>query len=258
MHRATPLNTSFRSFVAGGARSVVHAVDDSKLMQEMSGNIMAGENRSAVESPQNYGFTSVVHDADKDAMGKIIAGAEVAMSFLGGNRSFPLAGAMDDRRHRLFGLEKGDTAMFRGKDDKQQFHMSGDGGFWSSPIGKTVRMALVPAGQQQQQKGASAQQTDAGGGSSSSGGSQQGQQQQRGQKPVKSDNQQSKYFVELNASQQARIAGKDVHTLLDDGKVYVDVNTDKNVYVGAKKGDKEFSLVVTLAGPAKNVFGRID
>jgi len=251
MHRATPLNSSFRSFVAGGARSVVHAVDDSKLLQEMAGNFMAGESRSAVEAPQNYGFTSVVFDATKDAMGKVVAGAEVAMSFLGGNRSFPLAGAMDDRRPRLFGLQKGDTAMFRGKDDKQQFHMTGDGGYWSAPQGKALRMALVPA---QQQQGASAQQTDASGG----GGSQQQGQQQRGQKPVKSDNASSKYFVELNSSKQARAAGKDVHLMLDDGNEYIDVNGgDQGVYLGALHGKKAFSLVVTLAGLAVDVFAKL-
>ena len=240
MHRATPANTSHRAYSSGGARSVVDKVDDSKLMQEMAGNFMANETRSAIEAPQNYGFTSVVHEATKDATGKIIDGAETFMSFIGGNRSFPAAGNMDDRRHRLFGLAEGDTAMFRGKDDKQQFHMTGDGGFWSTPVGKVMRMALVPAAQQQQ--GASAQQG----------------QQQRGQKPVKDDNAQSKYFVELNASKQARMAGAAVHSLLDDGNVYVDVNADKNVYQGGQKGKNQFSLVVTLAGPAVNVWGRLD
>lgn len=144
MHRATPLNTSFRAFSSGGARSVVDKVNDGTLMQEMAGNFMKNETRDAIESPQNYGFTSVVHDAERDAAGKITGSAETFISFIGGNRSFPVAGNMDDRRHRLFGLEKGDTAMFRGKDDQQQFHMAGDGGHWSAPEGKTVRMALVP------------------------------------------------------------------------------------------------------------------
>jgi hypothetical protein len=219
---------------------------------------MHSETRDKIESPQNYGFTSVVHEATKDAMGKIIDGAETFISFIGGNRSFPVAGNMDDRRHRLFGLLAGDTAMFRGKDDKQQLHMTSDGGFWSTPVGKVMRMALVPPAQQQQQQGASAQQTDAGGGGGSSGGSQPQGQQQRGQKPVKDDNQKSKYFVELNASKQARIAGADVHSMLDDGKVYVDVNKNKNVYCGGQNGKNTFSKVVTLAGPAANVFGRLD
>jgi hypothetical protein len=38
-------------------------------MQEMGGNMMAGENRSKVESPQNYGFTSVVHGPDRTRAG---------------------------------------------------------------------------------------------------------------------------------------------------------------------------------------------
>jgi hypothetical protein len=252
MHRATPANTSHRAYSSGGARSVVDKVDDSKLMQEMAGNFMANETRSAIEAAQNYGFTSVVHAATKDALGKIIDGAETFMSFIGGNRSFPAAGNMDDRRHRLFGLAEGDTAMFRGKDDKQQFHMTGDGGFWSAPLGKMMRMALVPAAQQQQ--GAGAKQTDASGGG---GGSQQQGQQQRGQKPVKDDNQKSNYFVEVT-SDASRVSGKNTHLMLDDGKVYVHVADDKKVYLGGKKGEHIFSPVMTAAGASSNVLARID
>ena len=57
MHRATPLNTSIRAYTAGGSRSVVDKVDDTKLMQEMGGNFMANETRDAIESAQNYGFS---------------------------------------------------------------------------------------------------------------------------------------------------------------------------------------------------------
>ena len=92
MHRATSLNTSIRAYTAGGSRSVVDKVDDQKLMQEMGGNFMANETRSEVESPQNYGFTSVVFDAEKDKDGKVKASAETFIGFMGGNRSFPVCG----------------------------------------------------------------------------------------------------------------------------------------------------------------------
>ena len=36
MHRATPLNTSIRSYTAGGSRCVLGKADDTKLMQEVS------------------------------------------------------------------------------------------------------------------------------------------------------------------------------------------------------------------------------
>ena len=65
MHRATPLNSSMRGYCGGGARSCVDQVDDSTLMQSMAGNFMANETRKGVEAPQNYGFTSVVFDAEK-------------------------------------------------------------------------------------------------------------------------------------------------------------------------------------------------
>lgn len=264
MHRATPLNTSIRAYTAGGSRSVVDKVDDQKLMQEMGGNFMANETRDAVESPQNYGFTSVVFDAEKDGDGKIKASAETFIGFMGGNRSFPVAGAMDDRRHRLFKLEKGDTAIFRGRGDKQQFHMSGDGGFWSAPQDKTLRMALLDQDSEsndtQQSGGGSggsggagaAARADSGGSSSG----QQGGQQKKGQEPLKKDNQKAKRFIDVTKD-KTRLAGKTSHMMLDDDTTYVHVNSDKNVYLGAEAGKGSFDFVATMSGPCVNTKGKI-
>jgi len=66
------------------------------------------------------------------------------MSFIGGSRSFPVAGAMDDRRHRLRGLSPGDAAMNRGKDDDMQIHLTSSGMYHSAP--QMVRLQLVPSG----------------------------------------------------------------------------------------------------------------
>jgi phage gp45-like len=173
MHRATPLNTSFRSYVAGGARVTVPDVDDGQFMQESKGNFMANEARSAIEAPQNYGFTSVVRDAAKGADGKIQQSAETFVQFMGGNRSFPVIGNMDDRRYRLYQLQKGDTAMF---DYLQhQLHMNNDGIFVTGRTDKKLKLQLVDP-PQQQQSGAQAQTaSSSGGGSSSSSQSSMGQ-----------------------------------------------------------------------------------
>lgn len=112
MHRATPLNTSFRAYSSGGARTMISGVDDGKMMQEMAGNFMKGETRDKVESPQNYGFSSVVRAATKDAQGMIKEAAEGFVSFMGGNRSFPVVAIMDDRRHRPMGLKEGENAQY--------------------------------------------------------------------------------------------------------------------------------------------------
>jgi hypothetical protein len=112
MHRATPANSSFRGYVAGGARTTIPKVDDSKQMQESDGNFMANEARSAIEAPQNYGFSSVVKAAVKDAQGKITSSAEGFVSFMGGNRSFPVMGIMDDRRYRPMGLKEGENSQY--------------------------------------------------------------------------------------------------------------------------------------------------
>jgi phage gp45-like len=177
MHRATPLNSSFRAYVAGGARVTVPEVDDQQFMQESKGNFMANESREKVEAPQNYGFTSVVRDAVKGADGKIQQSAETFVHFMGGNRSFPVFGNMDDRRFRLYQLQKGDTAMF---DYLQhQLHMNTDGIFVTGRTDKKLKLQLVDPPQQQQGGGASAQTTDASGGGGSSGSSGQSQMGQK-------------------------------------------------------------------------------
>lgn len=264
MHRATPLNTSVRAYTAGGSRSVVDKVDDSKLMQEMGGNFMANETRKEIESPQNYGFTSVVFDAEKGQDGKVEASAETFIGFMGGNRSFPVAGAMDDRRHRLFGLEKGDTAFFRGRGDKQQMHMTEEGGFWSAPQNKTVRMQLIPEDSEDNktvdsgggaQGGGGVQPRAADGGGGDAGGGQQGEKK-RGQKPVFKKGKDSHRFVDATKD-ASRVSGDNVHLMLGDKKVYVHVADDKNVYLGGKKGEGTFARVATESGLSVNVFAKI-
>src|SRR5215831_3511865 len=147
MHRATPLNTSHRAFSAGGARSVVGEVDDGPLMQEMKGGMMKGESRKELEAPQNYGFTSVTADGDKGSDGQVTMGPETIINFAGGNRSFPIAGAMDDRRHRLLNLikdaAKGSTAMFGLKEWGQQFLNTDTGMFMTGNLEKKIKLALV-------------------------------------------------------------------------------------------------------------------
>src|SRR6516165_5767624 len=286
MHRQTPLNSALRGFFSGGSPSVVDQVDDTKLMQEGAGNFMVNETRKAVQSPQNYGFTSVVFDAEKDMMGKIQASAETFTSFMGGNRSYPVNGNMDDRRHRLFKLEKGDTAMFRGRGDKQQFHMTQDGGFWTAPQDKTVRMHLVQQDSESNstmQQGGSAsgggsagaaatmaepkqgdlmpdgkrlprptQMADGGGSGSSSG---EGQQQNKGQEALYKEGQKSPLFVDVTKD-ATRAGGKEVHLMLDDGKIYAHI-VGGEVYLGGKKGEGTFGRVVTDKGLSINVYAKV-
>jgi phage gp45-like len=183
--------------VAGGARVTVPEVDDTKLMQESQGNFMANEARSAIESPQNYGFTSVVRDAVKDAQGKIQQSAETFVSFMGGNRSFPVFGNMDDRRFRLKELQKGDVAMF--DYFQHQFHMNTDGIFTTGRTDKKVKVQLIDP-PQQQSGSPSAQTTDAtSGGSGSQSSSSMGQ--------TKRYDQSSKQYLEMT---------KDSHNLVHD------------------------------------------
>ena len=189
MHRATPLTSSFRAFSGGGTRSAIDMVDDTKLMQEHSGNFMNGESRKGIEAPQNYGFTSVNMPAIKDALGKIIDSAESVISFMGGNRSFPVAGVANDRRYRLNTLKPGDVAVF---DHLQhQLHFNNDGVFITGRTDKKMKFQLAPPPQQQQ--GSSSSQRDA---SSSSGSSSNSSSSNKGQK--QRYDQQSQKYLEVN------------------------------------------------------------
>lgn len=256
MHRATPANTSLRAYVAGGARATVNSVDDGKLMQEHASDFMAGESRKAIESPQNYGFTSVAAEATKDAMGKIQACAETFISFMGGNRSFPVAGAMDDRRHRLQKLKPGDVAMFRAATDFLQMHLNGDGGFLTAALDKTVRLQLLEknSGQQEQQGGGGGSTRAADGGAGGASGGKE--KPKHGQEAVYQDGQKSYRYVDVTKD-ETRASGTNVRSYLKDGKAYLDVNEDMKVYVGAAKGKGTFATLVTLDGPCVNANGKI-
>jgi phage gp45-like len=129
MQRATPVDTSIRAYGAGGARGLVHKADDTQFMQVLKVNYMKYETRDNVEHPQNYGFSSVVREAeygsddgsDKPASGQpekpIKNGAEHFGQFMGGNRAFPVIQAVDDRRYRLFNNKEGEVWVY---DDQQQ------------------------------------------------------------------------------------------------------------------------------------------
>ena len=268
MHRATPNSTSLRAYSSGGSRGVVDTIDDSQTMQAHSGSFMKNESRTGIESPQNYGFTSHNMPADKDKDGKITGSAETFYSFMGGGRSFPVSGPIDDRRHRLKGLSAGDVAMFRTNGDDTQLHLTPDGMFHSAPEGRTVRMQLVPPGSgkasssssqssSQSQPQASTQAANGGGGGGGTGQQQQGggKQKTTGQKAVASAGKDSPYYIHVKKEETA-MAGKMVKSLLDDKKTYHHV-TDKKDYCGGEAGKDQFSKVLTLAGPAVNVYGRI-
>jgi phage gp45-like len=156
VHRQTGAASAYRGYDGGGARALVDKIDDGPLMQTMTGQGMKGESFSpssgggkskGPESPQNYGFTSVVADATKGANGMIKQCAEGFMSFIGGNRSFPVCAMMDDRRHRLKNLAKdaakGAVSMFGQKEWGQQYLNTEDGQFITGNMKKKNRMQLV-------------------------------------------------------------------------------------------------------------------
>jgi Bacteriophage Mu Gp45 spike protein len=179
MHRATPANSSFRAYSAGGARALLSKFDDLKGVQEVAASFMKGEARKGIEHAQQYGFSSVPFDPDEEKDGKPGLGPEAFVSFIGGNRSFPSMGPVDDRRHRMKGLVPGDVALFGGKDTGQQFHMNGIGTFMSAfaGAGKKLRLQLQQKGDDKKGRASTFAEGDAGG-------SQADGKQEMGQKPV--------------------------------------------------------------------------
>lgn len=217
MHRATPLNAAFRAYTAGGARTVIDEADDKKLMQESKGNFMKGETRGEIESPQNYGFTSHVMPADKDDKGNIKMGAEGFVSFMGGNRSFPVTQVMDDRRHRLKEIAKGDSAMYGAREWGEQFHIDKDGMWMSGNTQRKIKLQLVENSNDQQDSGQSQQAQ----------GSQQSSLGAKGQKPLKEKS--SSDFIEITAD-KITIRRGGGYVVITDGDIigYVDGDPKKS------------------------------
>lgn len=91
-------------------RAIITAIDDSKSIQEMKIELLAGETKEGVERMQNYGFTSHPH---KDS--------EALCGFVGGNRSHGVIFVVDDRKYRLKNLEKGEVAIYTDEGDKLHF-----------------------------------------------------------------------------------------------------------------------------------------
>jgi phage gp45-like len=244
------LNIAFRAFSAGGARGVAGKVDDSKWMQEITANFMKGETRNKIEAPQNYGFTSVHMPPDMDKAGNITGAAEHFSSFIGGARSFPVAGSIDDRRHRLYGLAEGDVAMFRTATDQLQLHLAQDGGYFTGPQSKKLRMQLVA---DQQQQGATGSQGASSGGTAGSSGGGQQQGQQKGQKAL--NKKESNHYTEINGTMTQSV-NKQHQITLQDKATGMEVNPDNKVYLGAVSGKGQFLRVLLEGGKvAKNVMG---
>ena len=248
MHRATPANSSFRAYSAGGARSLISAVDDLKGVQQVAASFMRGEARKGIEHAGQYGFSSVPFDPDEEKDGKPGLGPEAFVSFIGGNRSFPSMGPIDDRRHRMKGLEKGDTCIFSGKESGQNLHLNGIGTFLNSFPGKKLRMQIVEKVKQAAGGGASTfAEGDAGGGQGGE------QKEELGQKPNYKNPATAWFEVNDNGTESVNKA----HSIsLPDGTAVI--VRDGQVYLGGDpaKGHTFLKVMLEDGTPSLNVNAR--
>jgi hypothetical protein len=249
MHRATPANSSFRAYSAGGARALISAIDDLKGIQEVAGSFMRGEARKGIEHASQYGFSSVPFDADKGEDGKGPGlGPEAFVSFIGGNRSFPSMGPVDDRRHRMKGLEKGDTCIFSGKESGQNLHLNGIGTFLNSYPGKKLRLQIVEKVKQAAGGGASTfAEGDAGGGQADA-------KEELGQKP----NYKNPATAWLEVTDDGTVSVNKSHEMsLPDGTAVIVRNGQ--VYLGGDPAKGHTFAKVLCVGnvPSTNVNARI-
>ena len=239
VYRHTPLASAMRGYTAGGSRASIGPIDDSKLMQETNNcQGMRGEFWGRMEAPQNYGFTSVTADPDEDEKtGMRKDSAEGMVSFMGGNRSFPVMGPTDDRRHRLFNLAKdaakGAVAMFGLREWGQQFLNTEDGMHMTGNKEKKIRISLVENKNGKQQQQGQQQQADAGGGRGGATSGSGTQQKEKGQKTLHKE--QTDIAIEQNGKDTtsqhgqhyaAQRSGSDSSTYTEDRKKSTQTTAD--------------------------------
>jgi hypothetical protein len=248
MHRSTPANSVFRAYSAGGARALLSKFDDLKGIQEVAGSFLKGEARKGIEHAQQYGFTSLPFDPDEEKDGKPGLGPEAFVSFIGGNRSFPSMGPIDDKRHRLKGLSPGDVALFGGKDTGQQFHMNGVGTFLSAfaGAGKKLRFQLQKKEASGQGGASSFAEGDAAGGQASA-------KEELGQKPVYK----AESAAHFELTDDGTVSVNKAHEIaLPDGTAVI--VRDGQVYLGGDpaKGHQFEKVMLATGVPSINVNAR--
>ena len=191
-----------------------------------------------MEAPQNYGFTSVTADPDEDEKtGMRKDSAEGMVSFMGGNRSFPVMGPTDDRRHRLFNLAKdaakGAVAMFGLREWGQQFLNTEDGMHMTGNKEKKIRISLVENKNGKQQQQGQQQQADAGGGRGGATSGSGKQEKEKGQKTLHKE--QTDIAIEQNGKETtsqhgqhfaAQRSGSDSSTYTEDRKKSTQTTAD--------------------------------
>ncbi|MCA3312968.1 MAG: phage baseplate assembly protein V [Roseomonas sp.] len=82
-------------------RGTLGPVNDADGLQRSQVKLLAGEVRDNVERMQQYGISAVP-----------LAGADVLVVCVGGNRDHPVIIGVDDRRHRPTGLQPGDVCIY--------------------------------------------------------------------------------------------------------------------------------------------------
>ncbi len=100
-------------------RAIIETVDDSKKMQVVKLNLLAGESRDEVERFQNFGFSS--NPPDK---------AECVALAIGGNRDHLIVVVADDRSSRIKGIAKGESVQYNSNGNK--LHLKANGNYEGS------------------------------------------------------------------------------------------------------------------------------
>ena len=96
-------------------RAIVRLIDDGTKIQSLQLEALKDETLDGIERFQEYGFTSHPH-----------RGAEAIIVSPNGMRQHSIVVAVDDRRHRMVGLEQGEVAVYTDLDQRIVLKRNGD------------------------------------------------------------------------------------------------------------------------------------
>jgi phage gp45-like len=161
--RVTLQHAWMTSRVSGGSRATAREYDDDHLCQQIKKcDVFHSETASDFERFQPIGMTNVPlkqqqqegqgQQQSSGAQGDTAQGdgdfandqpqgpaSEVMMNYMNGSRSHPVAGVVEDRRVRPYGMSEGEGAVYAPDGSEQMLYFKSDGSYLVTLDNKSVK-----------------------------------------------------------------------------------------------------------------------